>query len=584
MLLREGPNLPTLERSRISGADSKSIFDRLEKLESALAASEKRADSFEKKFLSAQKKIERLESNLGKVEAENRRLRDKRSGNEEILRKEIHKLELKVSSLTEKLEAANKSLAWFRRKTFDRSSEQGDADQEGAAADKEATGEAKTKRAKGQPRGSKGHGRSDRSEVETKIEYLEIPGGCTCDSCGTQFRLLPKTEASPLTEYEASVVRTIFQRCIYVSQCKCKGKKIVVAPPPPKLYPRSEIGNSLWVHLFVQKFLHGMPTNRILKDLSLYGLHLAEGTVTGGSKIINDLVAPLWENIADHCRGANIWNADETSWRVFGEDKQKWWFWLIASQDAVVYILDPSRSKQVPVDFFAGSVGILMTDKYSSYKALHAGIQKAWCLVHLRRDILNIYKGVPNLKAWSKAWLLRIAKLFILNQNRFKLFLQDEMSGEKWDEADSELRKYVRDLRKCWEAELRKPHLHKQQSKILRSMKRHWPGYTLFLDDPRIPLHNNRAERLLRNPVILRKSSFGSGAPWAGELAARIFSIFQTWLINGLDPKALLLDYFNECSKSPGKPPPNIEEFMPWTMSAERRGKFALPESYQRPG
>ena len=575
--------MPTLERSRISGTDAKSIFDRLEKLENALAASKGRADSFEKKFLAAQKKIERLEAKLQTVDAENRRLREQRSGDEQILRKEIHKLELEVSSLTDKLEDANKQLAWFRKKTFDKTSEKAGAVPGATKSDSEPS-ETGATAAKGQPRGSKGHGRSDRSEVETKVEYLEIPGGCTCESCGTQFRLLPKTEASPLTEYEASVVRTVFQRCVYVSQCKCNGKKIVVAPPPPKLYPRSEIGNSLWVHLFVQKFLHGMPTNRILKDLSLYGLHLADGTVTGGSKVINDLLAPLWENIADHCRGANLWNADETSWRVFGEDKQKWWFWLIASKDAVVYILDPSRSKSVPVDFFAGSLGTLMTDKYSSYKSLHTGIQKAWCLVHLRRDILNVYKGIPALKGWSKAWLLRIAKLFILNQNRFKLFSQDEMSGEKWDKADSELRKYVQDLRKCWETELRKPHLHKQQSKILRSMKRHWPGYTLFLDDPRIPLHNNRAERLLRNPVILRKNSFGSGSPWAGQLAARIFSIFQTWLINGLDPKALLLDYFNECSKSPGKPPPNISEFMPWSINAERRGKFALPESYQRPG
>jgi transposase len=115
-------------------------------------------------------------------------------------------------------------------------------------------------------------------------------------------------------------------------------------------------------------------------------------------------------------------------------------------------------------------------------------------------------------------------------------------------------------------------------------MKRHWPGYTIFLEDPRLPLHNNRAERLLRNPVIMRKNSFGSGAPWAGHLAARFFSIFQTWLINGLDPKALLLDYFNECSKIPGKPPADISQFMPWSMSDERRRKFALPDAYERPG
>jgi hypothetical protein len=82
----------------------------------------------------------------------------------------------------------------------------------------------------------------------------------------------------------------------------------------------------------------------------------------------------------------------------------------------------------------------------------------------------------------------------------------------------------------------------------------------------------------------MRKNSFGSGAPWAGHLAARFFSLFQTWLINGLDPKALLLDYFNECSKTPGKPPADVSQFMPWTMSDERRRKFALPDAYERPG
>ena len=117
-----------MERSRISGTDTKSIFDRLERLENALAASEQLADSFEKKFLAAQKKIERLEAKLQTVEAENRRLREQRSGDEEILRKEIHKLELKVSSLTDKLEGANKQLAWFRKKTFSKTSEKDGAE------------------------------------------------------------------------------------------------------------------------------------------------------------------------------------------------------------------------------------------------------------------------------------------------------------------------------------------------------------------------------------------------------------------------------------------------------------------------
>ena len=115
-------------------------------------------------------------------------------------------------------------------------------------------------------------------------------------------------------------------------------------------------------------------------------------------------------------------------------------------------------------------------------------------------------------------------------------------------------------------------------------MKKDWDGLTIFVDDPRIPLHNNRAERLLRNPVILRKNSFGSGTQWSGNLAAKLFSIFQTWLINGLDPQALLLDYFNECANTPGKSPPDVTQFLPWTMSDARKECYALPASYERPG
>lgn len=525
---------------------------------------------------------------IGNLQDENARLRRASQNSEDFLQREIFQLKLQISNLNELLEAANKQLVWFRNNKFDKTSEKSGAKSQNAKDTKASNAKqnpdepATHQNNRGQQPDSEGHGRSDRSEVDTAVRYLEIPG-CACGVCGTAYRLLSRTEASPLTEFEAEVVRTVFQRCMYVSQCLCEGKKIRVADPPPKLYPRTEVGNSLWVHLVVQKFLHGMPTNRILKELSLYGLHLAAGTVTGGCKVINDLLSPLVEALINHCRGADLWNADETTWRVFGQDKQRWWFWLIASDDAVVYLLDPSRSKKVPTDFFQGSAGILMTDRLASYKGLQAGIRKAWCLVHLRRDILNIFKGIPRLKPWAQGWLLEITTLFVLNHKRFKLWQQDKTLGPEWDKAVLALELHVQKLKERWELELKRPKLHKEQSKILRSMKKHWQGYTLFLEDPRIPLHNNRAERLLRNAVILRKNSYGSGAVWAGHLAAKVFSLFQTWLINGLDPQALLLDYFQECSKTPGRAPPDVSQFLPWTMSDERKIKYAIPESYQCP-
>ena len=225
-----------------------------------------------------------------------------------------------------------------------------------------------------------------------------------------------------------------------------------------------------------------------------------------------------------------------------------------------------------------------MTDRLASYKSLHDAIKKAWCWVHVRRDILNLFLSMTKCKKWAKWWLEEIGLLFALTEQRFRLWEQNKTLGSVWDSAQTALEQQVERLERRWQTELKNSQLHDEQKKVLRSMKRHWEGLTLFLVDPRIPLHNNRAERLLRNAVILRKNSFGSGTQWAGNLAAKVFSIFQTWLINGLDPQALLLEYFNECSKTPGKAPPDVSQFLPWSMSEERKLCFALPDSYKRPG
>lgn len=538
----------------------------------------------------AERKAERLERRVEELEEENKRLRSKRYQTEQFLQDKIRKLEKDVVERDRKLEKADKQLAWFRKTFFDEKSEKLDAEKESESSEESKESSEKKprqpgKRNRGQQPGSKGHGRTDRGNVPiAETITIDIPGGCSCPDCGKAYRVLSKTRDSELFDIAIDLFRTIYKQLKYVSQCDCRGKKIVEAPAPARLYSRTDIGNSLWVHLLVQKFLQGIPTNRTLKELSLWGFSLAEGTVTGGCRIIDDLLEPLNEAIANHCRGGKYWNADETTWRVFDSNKTRWWLWVVASDDAVAYVLDPSRSKKVPTEFFAGSAGTLMTDRLASYKSLQESIRKAWCWVHQRRDFLNIYNGIKSLKKWARRWLDRITELFLLYSSRHKLWLQGRDRGLEWENVQKDMKALVKRLEQCWKRQLRQTNLHEEQKKVLRSMKRHWEGLTIFVDDPCVPLHNNRAERLLRNAVIVRKNSFGSGTSWAGSLAAKLFSLFQTWLINGLDPHALLLDYFDEFSKTPSRAPPDISQFLPWAMTEERKNHFALPKTYKRPG
>lgn len=540
------------------------------------------------------------------LESENRQFRAGRRQTEELLHKTIRTLELKVNQLTEALEKANQTIAWFQKDKFARESEAskvakaaaaeaqtrtttaGNPAEEPSADDGGAAEEIpKPKRNRGQQPGSKGHPRSDRSALSDKPVVLEIEN-CACPECFTPYFELPETDDSRMVAIAIHLFQYFYQRKRYVAQCDCKGKRLITAPPPPRLYPGTTLHNTMWVYLAVMKFLNGEPPNRTLKHLSLSGLPLSAGTVVGGFKVISILLDPLYDAIVTRCQGADLWNADETTQPVFEDDegnrnKKRWWIWVIASDDAVVYILDRSRSKEVPSEFFGGSRGVLMTDRLASYKALHDAIKKAWCWVHQRRDFIKIYDGNPRLKSWAQAWMLEITRLFLLNHKRLKLWQENNIGGTAWNQAQDAVEQHIQKLKELWESELKQPDLHKEQKKALRSLERHWDGLTIFLLDPRIPLDNNRAERLLKGLVINRKNSFGCGKEWAGNMNAKFHTVFQTWLINGLNPEALLLDYFNECSKTPGRAPPDVSQFLPWTMSEERKRAFSLPKSYKRP-
>lgn len=545
--------------------------------------------------LAAERRASQLEYRLEEALKENRVFRKGRSQTEELLNKEIRQLKRENKILSDSLDSAKTAIAWFQKQFFGSKSEQTKAEEKanqdntsdsGHSQSNSGTAEGK-KRKRGQQPGSKGHGRSDRSNLEKRPIRLTIDN-CACPECQKPYLVLPDTDDSTMTAITVTLFQYLFQRSRYVAQCDCLGKQIVTAPAPPRLYPRTNIDNSLWVFLAVRRFLGGEPTNRTLKELGLKDLPLSAGTVVGGFKLIAPLLDPLYGEIVKHCQGADFWHADETSHLVFEDDlgsrvKQLWWDWVIASRDAVVYMLDCSRSKQVPAGFFAGSSGVLMTDRLASYKNLHDAIKNAWCWVHQRRDFIKLYDGNAKLKDWALKWMLDITHLFVLNHKRLKVW-QDNRSEAESAKAQQALEQHVQKLQKQWDLELKQPNLHKQQKTALNSLKKHWQGLTIFVLDPRIPMENNRAERLLRGLVVNRKNSFGSGKEWAGHLAAKFHTIFQTWLANGLNPESLLLDFFNECAKTPGRAPPDLSSFLPWTMSEERKLKHLLPQSYKKPG
>src|SRR5262249_21077649 len=117
--------------------------------------------------------------------------------------------------------------------------------------------------------------------------------------------------------------------------------------------------------------------------------------------------------------------------------------------------------------------------------------------------------------------------------------------------------------------------------RVLQSMQEHWQGLTLFVDNPQVPMDNNASERTLRVAALCRKNYYGSGCEWSGKLAVWMFSILATLKKWRLNPRKWLTAYLQACAEAGGKPPGDVEEWVPGKLTAQQRQEMAQEEDEQ---
>jgi transposase len=233
----------------------------------------------------------------------------------------------------------------------------------------------------------------------------------------------------------------------------------------------------------------------------------------------------------------------------------------------------------VPKEHFGEEAeGILTVDRYSAYKALLGSgrVMLAYCWAHVRRDFLGVGRRWPEQESWALLWVKRIGELYRLNDQRLLL----EEQPWEYAEADTRLREAVRRMALQRDEELGSKELPRPACKALESLQKHWGGLTVFVEHPQVPMDNNYAERLVRNPVVGRKNYYGSHSLWSACLAAMLFSVFQTLVRWGINPKLWLTAYLEACAASGGQAPENVERFIPWKMTEQELSAY---RSYEPP-
>ena len=446
---------------------------------------------------------------------------------------------------------------------------------------------------KGQQKGSKGHAKRDYNNLPAVEEIVSLSDESTiCPCCHLPYKELADTEDSEVLEIiNVKPYRRIIRRKKYKRCCSCESNpdpKIITPPPSERLFPKSTIGTSIWAFLLLKKFEYQQPIYRTLAELSGNGLSLAKGTITDGLQKLLPLFIPAYDAIVAHNIAAKHWHADETGWKVYdeveGKHKHRWYLWTFHTAETIVYKIEKSRSSQVLREHFGAghSGGILSVDRYSAYKVIaKSGLFiLAFCWAHVRRDFLNYAKEYPHNERFGLRWVERINHLYHLNNLR----QSDKPKSTAFIEHDKALKSAILTFQEAIGEELNDKKLLPSAKKLLVSLQRHWSGLTVFIEHPEIPMDNNTAERGLRKSIVGRKNYYGSGAIWSAELAAALFTLFGTLKLWKLNVHTWLLGYFYECAMLGGKPPDNIEKFLPWNMTEKQKQLFSEPPKYEDSG
>jgi transposase len=372
--------------------------------------------------------------------------------------------------------------------------------------------------------------------------------------------------------------------------------KIITAPVPAKIIQKGKYDTSVWVDILNEKYQQHTPIERQVFNAQQAGVNLYCSTVFGGLKnIYETYLEPLYKELVFELQKGERWHADETRWYMLCDQSKKlWYMWGFKTEKITAFVLDATRSACVPAKALLGiddiksikepvqipdeKKKILTVDRYSAYKMLErlGFLILSFCWAHQRRDFTDIIKKFPKnneLIKWAEKWLEDIAKLYRINNVRIKHSPVDEI----FLEYDTQLNELIAQMKNKIKKQIiiendKKSELNKNEeldetSRIklltMTSMRNHWEGLNIFVDNPSVPMDNNIMENGIRPVALGRNNYIGSQSQWGGDLAACMYSIIQTCKQNNISPKAYLQYFFDNCvNESINKDNPMYKELL----------------------
>ncbi len=408
-------------------------------------------------------------------------------------------------------------------------------------------------------------------------ERVVLPSSTSCPCCGGKLVKLGETITETLETIPRSykVIQTVREKF------SCRSCETITQPPAP-FHPiaRGRAGPELLATIMHSKFGEHQPLNRQSERFAREGIDLSVSTLADWVGACTTALSPLVTLIHAHVLSGERIYGDDTTVPVLAKAKTitgRLWAYVRddrpfggLSQPAAIFFYSRDRGGEHPSRHLAGYSGILQADAYSGFNDLHnparkpGPIVKAACWAHGRRKLFvlaDLAKSPLAIEA-----VRRIDAIFDIEREINGLTAQQRRSVRQVRIAPllTSLERWMRDERG-------KLSRHADVAKAMDYMLKRWDSFTRFLDDGRICLTNNAAERALRGIALGRKAWLFAGSDRGGERAAAMYSLIVTAKLNDVDPRAWLADVLARIADHPAS---RLHELLPWHWS--RSGPAAL--------
>jgi transposase len=394
-----------------------------------------------------------------------------------------------------------------------------------------------------------------------------LPKQAACPDCGGELKLLGE-DVSEILEYVPERFKVIRQVRAKLACAGCE--RIVQAEAPSRPIQRGVAGPGLLAHVLVSKYCDHLPLYRQSEIFAREGVELERSTLADWVGGTSRLLEPLVEVLRRHVMAGGKLHADDTPVPVLapGNGKTKTGrLWTYVRDDrpagdatpaAVWFAYSPDRKGEHPRAHLGNFTGTLQADGYAGFDAVYetGRIQEAACWAHVRRKFYDLH--VAHKSPVAAEAMERIAALYAIEKE-----IRGHPADQRREVRNARARPLLDWLKQWLEETLGKLSRKSDTALAVRYALSRWDALLRYVDDGRIEIDNNPAERALRTVALGRKNYLFAGSDSGGERAAAIYSLIGTAKLNGLDPEAYLR---NVLSRIADHPINHIEELLPWNL------------------